>query len=63
MITICAWCSAERELKGLNPVIVDFDKNHDDGLISHGICKECIDKTIVQEGEKKHGRASTRVVS
>ena len=42
MRKICAWCKKDLETV---PTV-----NNSDGIISHGICEECAERILVQEG-------------
>lgn len=42
MRKICAWCKKDM---GTVPSL-----NNSDGIISHGICEECVDRVFAQQG-------------
>ena len=42
MRKICAWCKKDL---GIVPTV-----NNSDGIVSHGICEECVDRILAQQG-------------
>ena len=49
MLTICAWCMAERAAQGLPPKVISQDAQPS-SLVSHGLCKGCAAKADSGEG-------------